>query len=226
MNRPYKSKHRHNKLSIISIVLVCGVIVFLAYQNIPSISSSFTTQNNLPQKIINQVKTQSKQIIGGLSQPITKDSITSQPTSEALRQSINNSPINISELEQQVHDLINQQRENNGLKALNFDTRLVTIAEAHSQDMITNNYFDHVDPQGLNVDGRYIKAGYPCYGWKGENIAQFGIDSQDNLANEVVIAWMNSPEHKQNILLPYYQNEGIGVVVSSNGIVYFTEDFC
>lgn len=44
------------------------------------------------------------------------------------------------------------------------------------------------------------------------------------LASSTVRGWMNSPGHRQNILNPYYDKEGIVVSISSDDKVYITQD--
>ena len=161
--------------------------------------------------------------------------------------------IEVPTLEHKIHDLINVQREQNGLKPLLFDSQLDTIARAHSTDMATRNYFAHDTPEGISFLDRYKQAGYNC-GIKydetpnsyrisegGENIFQNNLynsieyvnnyatkidwNNMDRLASSTVSGWMASPGHRQNILTPQFQNEGIGVAIA--GIkVYITEDFC
>src|SRR5207245_262209 len=70
--------------------------------------------------------------------------------------------IKIAELEQKIHSLINQQRQDQGLSALAFDPALEVIAKSHSQDMATRNYFEHDTPEGLTFSDRYKQAGYNC----------------------------------------------------------------
>ena len=50
-------------------------------------------------------------------------------------------------------------------------------------------------------------------------------DDPDTLARNTVDAWMNSQDHRENILTPFWQKEGIGVGMSPTTI-YVTEDFC
>jgi hypothetical protein len=50
--------------------------------------------------------------------------------------------------------------------------------------------------------------------------------NMEEIAKQVVNGWMNSPGHRANILNGRYDREGIGVAVSSDEKVYFTQDFC
>lgn len=154
--------------------------------------------------------------------------------------------IDISKLEQRIHELINQQRNSNGLSSLSFDSSLAVIARGHSQDMAKNNYFSHINLQGQNAIARGNQQGYPCrkdygsyytYGIS-ENIFDTHHDTTYNgitvndfesievMAQKTVNGWMNSPGHRKNILTSTFDREGIGVGIASDNTVYITEDFC
>lgn len=68
--------------------------------------------------------------------------------------------ISITTLEQEIHVLINQQREQQGLTPLQFDQKLADVAREHSSDMATKNYFEHDTPEGVAPDQRGKSAGY------------------------------------------------------------------
>jgi uncharacterized protein YkwD len=79
--------------------------------------------------------------------------------------------------------------------------------------MIARNYFSHYTPTGEGPAERAQAAGYmpsPEVGWAiGENIA-WGTD-EFATPQATVTAWINSPEHLENILNSKYQDSGIGV---------------
>jgi uncharacterized protein YkwD len=156
--------------------------------------------------------------------------------------------INILELEEQIHNLINNERQNHGLSPLIYDSDLADIARDHSLDMSLRGYFSHYNPEGQGPTERAKAAGYDCYKDFGsyytdgiaENIFQNNLYSgityydgvpvydwnlQSEIASSTVIGWMESPGHRQNILDASYDKEGIGVAISSNDDVYITQDF-
>ncbi len=100
----------------------------------------------------------------------------------------------------------NEERTNKQLPKLRINAQLNKAAESKLQDMFTQQYFQHVSPTGVSVSDLIRKAGYE-YIVVGENLAlgNFGGDPQ------VVLAWMNSPGHKANILDPRFQEIGIAV---------------
>lgn len=109
--------------------------------------------------------------------------------------------------EKEVFDLINKQRTNNGLPALQNDSEVQRIARIKAQDMVDNNYFSHNSPTyGSPFD--MMKSFKVSYKTAGENIAANSSNSS------AVTAWMNSSGHKANILNSSFNYTGIGVVSS------------
>ena len=109
--------------------------------------------------------------------------------------------------EQEVFDLINKQRTNNGLQALQIDNEVQRVARIKAQDMVDNNYFSHTSPTyGSPFD--MLKSFKVSYKTAGENLAGNSSNSS------AVTAWMNSSGHKANILNSSFNYTGIGVVSS------------
>ena len=109
--------------------------------------------------------------------------------------------------EQEVFNLINQQRANNGLSALKVDAEVQRVAKIKAQDMVDSSYFSHNSPTyGSPFD--MLNSFKVSYKTAGENIA--GNSSNSAAVN----AWMNSAGHKANILNSSYNYTGIGVVSS------------
>ena len=121
---------------------------------------------------------------------------------------------NLTSDEQEVFNLINQQRINNGLQALKIDEEVQRVARIKAQDMVDNNYFSHTSPTyGSPFD--MLKSFKISYKTAGENIA----GNSNN--NSAVTAWMNSSGHKANILNSNFNYTGIGVVNSNKyGKIY------
>ena len=112
---------------------------------------------------------------------------------------------NMNQDEQEVFNLINKQRTNNGLTALKIDNEVQKVAKIKAEDMVTNNYFSHQSPTyGSPFD--MLKSFKISYRSAGENIAANSSNSG------AVNAWMNSSGHRANILSSNYNYTGIGVV--------------
>lgn len=122
----------------------------------------------------------------------------------------------VTAYEQQVIDLVNEIRVNNGLKKLTANWELSRVARYKSQDMKDNNYFSHTSPiYGSPFD--MIKNFGITYRTAGENIAKGQQTPQ-----AVVNSWMNSSGHRANILNSSYTQIGVGYVSGGN---YWTQMF-
>lgn len=131
----------------------------------------------------------------------------------------------ISQIEADVFADTNAAREQNGLPDLTWDSSLASLARAHSADMLANNYFSHTDLSGCSADCRLTKSGY-SWSSMGENIHMMsGYDlSPAASAEKIVTDWINSPEHRANILNASYTHLGVGIALSGS-TVYSTQDF-
>jgi uncharacterized protein YkwD len=157
------------------------------------------------------------------------------------------SELDRSRVERRIHYHVNQRRAERGLDPLAFDTDLREVARYHSEDMAENDYFSHTSPSGETFTDRYEAFGYDCRAATGdgtyytgaENIAYTYYDTRvrsggeivrytnaDELARGIVTGWMNSEGHRENILMEAWDDEGIGVAITSGGKVYATQNFC
>jgi uncharacterized protein YkwD len=157
--------------------------------------------------------------------------------------------LDLKKIEMKAHDLINRERKKEGLSALGFNRALVRIARSHSRDMGERGYFSHDTPEGKAFSDRYSAGGFKCaigvgnaiYGGA-ENISQQNVyagytessegwrkydwQSEEVIAESAVRGWMESRGHRQNILTPHWETEGIGVFIAPDGRVYLTQNFC
>jgi uncharacterized protein YkwD len=156
----------------------------------------------------------------------------------------------ISALEERIHESINAERDRNRLPVLELDQDLSRIARAHSLDMATRNFFDHVNPEGKTPLDRGDAGGFPC--WKGladgsyaiglaENIFQnnlydrvmfvdgkpsYAWNSLEHIAATTVQGWMGSRGHRTNILNRSHDRSGIGIALTPDDKVLITQVFC
>jgi uncharacterized protein YkwD len=138
-----------------------------------------------------------------------------------------NQPVVNADYEQQVLDIVNTERANNGLPPYKRVTALDEAARYHSADMGQDNYFDHNTYDRVNGNLTLI-----CTTWQriatyytgamGENIAAGYSTPQD-----VMNGWMNSSGHRANILSTYNWEIGIGYATASGSTYYryWTQDF-
>ncbi|WP_319506153.1 CAP domain-containing protein [uncultured Methanolobus sp.] len=126
--------------------------------------------------------------------------------------------------EQQMLDLINDERLSYGLEPLTLNPVLTQVARDHSKEMIEMDYFSHNSFDGTLFSERIRDAGYPVYRI-GENIAMNYppnvVQAHENL--------MNSAGHRANILSSSYNEIGIGIWVgeysSYSNTAMYTQDF-
>ena len=128
------------------------------------------------------------------------------------------SEIDVAAWEQEVFDLVNQIREENGLEPFVYNETLAETARAHSQDMIDRNFFDHTNPDGKSPFDRMRDNGL-SYSMAAENIAM-GYPSPE----AVVEGWMNSDGHRANIL-GGCEELGVGLALGGSYGYYWTQCF-
>jgi uncharacterized protein YkwD len=122
-------------------------------------------------------------------------------------------PGNLELIRASVLCLINRERAENGETPLQLSGQLEQAAEAHSREMVSEDYFQHVSPTGKTPVDRIRTTGYipgPEVGFViGENLAWGTLDLATPQA--IVEAWLASPKHLANILEAQYHDTGIGV---------------
>jgi uncharacterized protein YkwD len=122
-------------------------------------------------------------------------------------------PGNLAVIRAGVLCLINKTRAEHGETPLKLSWQLEEVAEAHSREMVSADYFEHVSPTGMTPTDRIRVTGYipnPDVGYViGENIAwgTLGLATP----RSIVEAWLGSPAHLANILEGDYRETGIGV---------------
>ena len=158
--------------------------------------------------------------------------------------------INATTLEVRIHARVNKVRQEHGLSALGTDMALVSLARSHSGDMAARGYFGHVNLDERDATARGAAAGYTCHKaadtyytyaiaenlyatyryaavlLKDSQATCYAWTAEEAMAEETVNAWMNSPDHRDNILDPGMGREGIGVAFGQGDMVFVTQDFC
>ncbi|RJP80055.1 MAG: CAP domain-containing protein [Candidatus Zixiibacteriota bacterium] len=137
--------------------------------------------------------------------------------------------IDLRTLERAVLEFTNQERARQDLPPLAWDSTLAAIAREHSRDMAENGYLSHQNLQGEGPTGRARRHGYDVTKPLGEG--RFSIGVAENLgqmptgnvrgrgyvapnarsvARALVEAWMESPEHRRNLLGKDHDRLGVG----------------
>lgn len=113
----------------------------------------------------------------------------SAPETNLIKNPLNSKPvINILELESQIHDFTNIERQKNNLSTFSYDSKIAGIARQHSLDMTEKNYFEHTNSYGVDAPERGISAGY------------------ENCGDPDAIKIANNLEYYMNGDIPTYNN--------------------
>jgi uncharacterized protein YkwD len=136
-----------------------------------------------------------------------------------------NVPVVNGLFEQQVVELVNQERLNNGgLPPLKHVSALSEAARYHAADLAQDNYFSHDTYDGAGgttfVCNTWQRIGTYYSGATGENIAA-GYDTPA----WVMDGWMNSPGHRANILSATHREIGMGYYNAAGSSHYWVQDF-
>lgn len=128
---------------------------------------------------------------------------------------------------------LNEVRTEHGLNPLRLSSELSAAARQHSSEMARLGYFSHSSADGSlfwRRIGRYYPVGHFQRWSVGENLVwnSPGLD-----AAGAVDAWMQSPEHRENVLTPSWREIGISAVRAAaapgvfggRGITIITTDF-
>ena len=115
-------------------------------------------------------------------------------------------------------DLVNLERQRQGLGTLRADEELRQVARAHSREMFERGYFGHTSPYTGSPFDRLRAARVPFL-VAGENLA---FAPTVRLAHDGL---MDSPGHRENILRPQFGRVGIGVIRSPLRGRMFTQAF-
>jgi len=138
-----------------------------------------------------------------------------QTISQVEKQILSPSPLNVGGIENRVVLLqskiiseTNLQRQENGnLSALTENLKLDQTASAKAEDILKNQYFEHISPSGIGPGELAQKYGYDFI-VEGENLILGNFSSE----KEVVQDWMNSPGHRANILNVRYTEIGASII--------------
>jgi len=111
---------------------------------------------------------------------------------------------------------INDLRRTHGLVPLRLSTKLSSAARQHSTEMAARGYFAHSSADGSHFDrriARYYPIGRYHFWSVGENLLW---SSPDVDAQGALQMWMNSPEHRANLLTARWREIGISAVHSAS----------
>ncbi|TVU51997.1 MAG: hypothetical protein EA414_19910 [Arthrospira sp. PLM2.Bin9] len=107
--------------------------------------------------------------------------------------------------EQEVLELVNQERANFGLQPLVEEPLLTQAARTHSTNMALQDFYSHTGADGSEFTDRILATGFSITGASAENIY-----ASPRTPQAAVDGWMKSPGHRENILNPDFTQIGVG----------------
>ena len=127
--------------------------------------------------------------------------------------------IDVVEIENQIHESINDYRSVRGLPPLRISTSITSVARSHSSAMATGR-----EPFSHNNAGTRFSKIRDLFdaGRISENVAY--STTQPNLAGAIVDGWLRSEHHREAILGPF-SSTGIAVSRSRDGRYFVTQIF-
>lgn len=137
---------------------------------------------------------------------------------------------NSDTFDQQILDLVNQERAKVGADSLRINEQLDQAADLHSQDQAQMDRMTHDGSNGSSIGDRVSATGY-SWSQVAENVSQVALDPEtvmyggQGFQNIGIQGWMESSGHRQNILDPDLEELGIGYGTSADGSPYWTQVF-
>jgi uncharacterized protein YkwD len=130
---------------------------------------------------------------------------------------------NLSGITKNVFQKVNYQRKLKKLKPLLWHEKLARLAYDYSEQMATENFFEHIDKEGKSVVER--SEDYDLNDWSkiGENL--FQCEGYDDPAEIAVKSWIKSRTHRTVMFDREWTHTGIGVYQTKDGLTYITQVF-
>ncbi len=133
----------------------------------------------------------------------------------------------LSQLESQMEQLINKDRQSEGKPTISVNSRMESLARNYAEYLLSHGEFAHVDKRGLDPMDRFHAAGMK--GGNAENLAfqsrGFKTDSQCVIDAEK--AFMREPpnqhNHRWNILWDEAKSFGVGMARNKNTLMMVQE---
>jgi uncharacterized protein YkwD len=119
-------------------------------------------------------------------------------------------PQEFLDIEEAVFLSLNRERAAAGLPPFAYSRKLAALGRYHSRNMAKDKFFDFVDRDGLDSEGRKQKLAPGLFGGVGQLIAYNYGGSAAEVAGKLVKQWMASSSRSQ-LLDPDYRAVGVGV---------------
>lgn len=136
-------------------------------------------------------------------------------------------PDDLQQLRARALELVNEARKAEGLNSLQLGQDLNAAAQFHARDMLRRSYYAHKSPEGKTVADRYQAQGGSRWRLTAENIARCKGCGRPSIARVERLheGWMNSPEHRENILREGLTRFGFGIAGGGDRPLYAVQTF-
>ncbi len=158
--------------------------------------------------------------VSGEPQVRLKDS-SSDASSEEAGSSLESASYNLNSAhflsgdEQEVIDIINNERLKAGLNELMVDESLSKAARIRSYELVKNDMFDHVRPDGRAWNTVLTEDVPTDFRIRGENLATAYYTGYDKVVHQTPQQWYDqweaSPGHYENMMRDSYDFIGVGI---------------
>jgi uncharacterized protein YkwD len=129
-------------------------------------------------------------------------------------------PVSGDALRDEILRLVNLEREWAGVAPLTHSSVLEDQATQYACEMIYYDFFDHENPvTGTHLRDRAEEFGYD-YIIIGENLA-----AGQSTPAQVISEWMDSEDHRDNILNPEFTELGVGIRTGGRYGTYWVQEF-
>lgn len=140
---------------------------------------------------------------------------------------VNTPDSSLTQIEDDIVQMTNAARTAAGLPPLTRLQPLDAVARGFSAHMPLHHFYGHVDPEGNDPT---IRMGLVAKGWN-QNAENIALANDGTASSDIFQEFMNSPDHKANLLSPLVDSVGVGVIrgphylLSNQMALYVTMEF-
>ncbi|MGC9369339.1 MAG: CAP domain-containing protein [Paracoccaceae bacterium] len=112
----------------------------------------------------------------------------------------------------EIVSMINSYRRSHGLSPVRSEKRMMRAAQAHACDNAARGLYSHTGSDGTDLRGRLLRQGFrPRIA-----VENTGLGFRKDTAR-MMDYWINSPQHRANLLNPKVKYMGLGVARPAGG---------
>lgn len=212
-NRRYRYRKPKFKLVLTAVIAITLVCAFAGIEPLSSYKDNLS--NSISDYLEEQQTAREAAKVAEEEARVKAESEAERAAEEEAKARAEEEKQTVTDLSQFIYELVDEERVSHGLSSLQISPILTSLAEEHSAEMVSYDYFSHDRMPASRPFEWNLQPGFG----RGENIfmmperllipGPFLTTSQ--LANKVVQGWMDSPGHRQNILESRFTHTGIGI---------------